>query len=128
MIDFERVARASDDFWSNVECEEVLRQVERLSPDQWGEFERQCVMLPCELQARMAYVLGGIDIVASARVLLKLCARPERAAVLTAREAARSLSFPSVTQAAADLWRSVPGTTTNEILDWIENEVPKQRE
>jgi hypothetical protein len=74
----------------------------------------------------MAYLLGGIDTVASARVLLKLCARPERAAVLTAREAVRSLSLPTVKLAALDLWPSVVGATTNQVLDWIERWQPTQ--
>ncbi|CAN7405717.1 hypothetical protein [Rhizobacter sp. LjRoot28] len=126
MIDFERVARASDDFWSDVEFDEVQCQVERLSPDEWDRFERQVVLLAGDLQERMAYLLGGIDTVASARVLLKLCARPERAAVLTAREAVRSLSLPTVKLAALDLWPSVVGATTNQVLDWIERWQPTQ--
>lgn len=120
MIDFDRVARASDDFWSDVECCQVQVQVERLSLGEWEEFERLCMRLPCETQKRMAYLLGGIDTAASARVLLQLCERPDRDTVLTAREAVRSLSLPSVKRAALDLWPAGAGGTTNEILDWIE--------
>jgi hypothetical protein len=126
VIDFERVLLASENYWSDVECCEVRRQVERLSLGEWKEFERQCLLLPYESQDRMANVLGDVDTAASARVLLQLCTRSEREAVLTAREAVRSLSFPSVKQAALDLWASSTGSTTNEILEWIEGHLGKQ--
>ena len=119
MVDFDLVAGASDDFWYDHEFLVVRSQVERLSVREWGEFQRQCLLLRGESQERMAYVLGGVDTVASARVLLQLCKCEERDTVLTAREAARSLSFDSVKRAALDLWPSVNGGTTNEILDWI---------
>ncbi len=79
MINFDAVARASDDFWYDHEFEVIQAQVERLSPSEWDEFERQCLRVPSESQERMAHVLGGIDTVASARLLLQLCERAERA-------------------------------------------------
>lgn len=125
MIDFDSVAGPSDDFWYDDQCLVVQHQVESLSPGEWSEFQRHCLLLPSKSQERMAYVLGGIDTTASARVLLQLCKRPERDTVLTAREAVRSLSFDSVRQAALELWPSVPGSSTNETLDWIEGESTK---
>ena len=120
VVNFDSVARANVDFWYDHECEVVQAQVRRLSPSEWEEFERQCLLLPAESQERMAYVLGGVDTVASARVLLQLCKRPDRDTVLTAREAVRSLTLESVKQAACDLSPSVTGRTINKILDWFE--------
>ncbi|KQW00076.1 hypothetical protein [Rhizobacter sp. Root1221] len=129
MINFDSVARASDDFWYDHEFEVIQAQVERLSPSDWDEFERRCLLLPCQSQERVAYVLGGIDTVASARLLLQLCKRSERDTVLTAREAVRSMTLESVTRAASDLWPSAGGRTINEVLDWVEGaaSVPRDR-
>ena len=120
MINFDAVARASDDFWFDHEFEVTQAQVERLSPSEWDEFERRCLAVPSESQERIAYVLGGIDTVASARLLLQLCERAERDAVLTAREALRSLTLESVQRAASELWPSASGRAINEILEWAE--------
>jgi len=121
VVDFDSVASVSDDFWYEHECSLVLRQVQGLSPTEWGEFQRECLLLPDKSQERIAYVLGDVDTTASARLLLQLCECRHRDTVLTAREAARSLSFDSVIGAALDLWPSVTGSNTNEVLDWIES-------
>ena len=120
MINFDAVARASDDFWYDHEFEVIQAQVQRLSPTEWDEFERRCLVVPSESQERIAHVLGGIDTVASARLLLQLCGRAERDTALTAREAVRSMTLESVQRAASDLWPSASGRTINEILDWVE--------
>lgn len=120
MIDFDSVARASDDFWYDHEFEVVRHHVANLSPTEWGEFQRQCLLLPFRSLERMAYVLGDIDTISSAHVLLQLCKSKDRDTVLTAREALRSLSFDCVKRAASDLWPSVSGRTVNDVLDEIE--------
>ena len=120
MVNFDAVARAHVDFWYDHEFEVVQAQVQRLTLDEWEDFEGQCLLLPAESQERMAYVLGGIDNAASARILLQLCKRPERDTVLTAREAVRSLALESVKQAAFGLSPAFKGSTLNEILDWFE--------
>ena len=117
MVHFDSVARTHTDFWYDHECGVVQAQVERLSPNEWEEFERQCMALPAGTQERIAYVLGEIDSASSARILLQLCSSPERDTVLTAREALRSLTFESVRQGALSLSPAVIGGSINEILD-----------
>lgn len=77
MINLERVGLVPDDYWYDLEYMVVQTQVELLSPDEWPEFERECVKAPPETQERVAYVLVGIESAASARILLRLCKSPE---------------------------------------------------
>lgn len=119
MINFDSVANASEDFWYDYEFEVIQRQVEAIPPGQWGEFQDQCLRLPIQSQERMANILGDIDTVESAGLLLHFCKSPDRGVVLTAREAARSLSLDVVKRAASDLSPPISGRTINDILEAV---------
>ena len=116
MINFDSVIHAHDDLWYDQECEVVRAEVERLAPSAWEAFERQCLLLPARTQERMAYVLGDVDTVGSARLLLQLCRGPAGDTALTAREAIRSMTPDIVKQAALTLSPAFTGHTIEEIL------------
>lgn len=120
MVDFESVALSSTDIWYDHECMVIQAQVERLSPNEWEEFERKCLAAPAASQERLAYVLGEIDSPSSAHLLLRLCKSPERETTLTARESLRQLRFESVKAGALSLSSAASGTSINEVLDWFE--------
>jgi hypothetical protein len=123
MIDFDIVSRATDDYWYDHEFLVVRRQMERFSPHEWADLESACVVLPSETQERIGYVLGDIEGTASARILLRLCKSSAHDTVLTAREALRGLKYETVRAGALSSSPTAHGSSTNELLDWIDSAV-----
>jgi hypothetical protein len=119
VIDVDLISRVPDDYWYDHEVMVVQNQLEQFSPGQWLALERQCSELPSAAQERIAYALGGVDCVASARILFRLCRSSARDTVLTAREALRGLDTQTVSNGARSLSATAEGASTNALLEWV---------